>query len=95
MSEKPGATQSNGITSAITKLLSGDSGQKLIMALVVLAGGSNLLNTNSTARLNQDDLNRALQEIHALHQALDPMMNRQKTMADDVDKIEKHLEAKQ
>jgi hypothetical protein len=85
MSSPPG-----NISGAVTKLLAGDNGQKLIMALVILAGGGNLLNTSSNNKVDQSEIESAIKEVHELHDALDPIIKRQQEMFDDLNDIKMH-----
>ena len=87
----PPAQPSPTITSALAKFLSGDKGQLLIMGLVVLSGGGNLLTTSTSSRVNQDEVQRAVTEIHNLHDALAPIMDRQKQGMNDIAAIKKKL----
>jgi len=79
------------LMSAVTKLLNGDSGQKFLMGLVLLGGGSNLWNTSNSNRLGQEEIQRSLTEIHQLHDVLEPMLNRQKQMAEGIEDIKQAL----
>ena len=87
---KPPAPAPAGLGSSLTNLLAGENGQKLIMALVILAGGGNLISTDHSSRVSQADLQRAITEIHTVHEALEPMMSRQKEMSEHVKDLYEH-----
>jgi hypothetical protein len=48
----------------LTQLLAGDNGQKIVMALIVLAGGGNLWQGHQAEQENREDFNHAIAEIH-------------------------------
>ncbi len=68
----------NGI---LSKLLGegGDASVKLItLALVIVTGGGNLWATKETGRLGQQEAERAIKDLHDLHQELDDQVERSK-----------------
>jgi hypothetical protein len=79
--------QGGGIGAIVSNLLAGDSGQKILMLLVVLGGGSNILTTNSNSKVSQAEVKNAVEEIHHLHEALDPITDRQKRIEDMLKKL--------
>jgi hypothetical protein len=92
--QKPAARPpaSQNTVGAVTNFLSGDSGQKILMALVVLAGGGNIMNTNSASRLSQEEPQTAVKEIHELHDALNGMKSKQDQISKDVSAIRTTVE---
>jgi hypothetical protein len=87
MEDKKAEESPTTISAAVARLLSGDSGQKLLMALVVVAGGGNLWNTSNSNRISQEEIERALNEVHQLHDMLQPTLDRQKQMAEEITTI--------
>jgi hypothetical protein len=92
MDEGEPGKQKQNTANAITNFLSGDSGQKILMALVVLAGGGNIMNTNSASRLSQEEAQTAVRELHDLHDALNGMKSKQQQISDDVSTIRATVE---
>jgi hypothetical protein len=91
--QKPAAPMPpHNTVGAIANFLSGDSGQKLLMALVVIAGGGNILNTNSNSKVSQDEIKTTIQQVHDLHEELKPLKNRQEQIAKDVSSIKTTVE---
>ena len=77
----------NGI---LSKLLGegGDASVKLItLALVVVSGGGNLWATKDTGRLNREEAERAITELHDLHRQLSEQVQRSKQMEDMLEKL--------
>jgi hypothetical protein len=87
----PGSAPPAGqnVGAILSGFLAGDTGQKILMLLVVLGGGSNILNTNSASKVNQDEIKQAVEEIHHLHDALDPITDRQKRIEDLLNQMAK------
>jgi hypothetical protein len=52
----------------LTNLFKGENGQRLLMALVVLAGGGNLWQGHQAEVESREDFNRAISEIHKSRQ---------------------------
>jgi predicted Zn-dependent protease len=48
----------------LAQLLAGDNGQKIVMALIVLAGGGNLIQGHQAEKETREDFDRAIAEIH-------------------------------
>jgi len=87
------AEDSPTISSAVAKIINGDNGQKLLMALVLLSGGGNFWNTQNSNRLSQEEIQRSLIEIHQLHDVLQPMLDRQKQMDENITAIKNTVKA--
>jgi hypothetical protein len=58
--------QGNRSDGILTTLLKGDNGQKIVMALIVLAGGGNLWQGHQAEQETREDFDRAINEIHAI-----------------------------
>jgi hypothetical protein len=74
----------------LDKLLSagGDSTVKLItLALVVVSGGGNLLATHKAEQSTNKELDRAIAEIHQIHDAYMESVQRQKQMQQALEKL--------
>jgi cellobiose-specific phosphotransferase system component IIA len=70
----------------------GDTSVKLLtMALIVISGGGNFFATNNLSREEREDRDRAIREIHAVHDAIESALRRQKEMADTVDQLNRKL----
>ena len=68
--------------STLGKLLEGENLQKVIACLVIVAGGGNFLqNRVEDSKLNKE-LDRAVQEIHDLHDSYNKSVERQRGMED-------------
>jgi hypothetical protein len=77
-------------SSILGKLLGegGDASVKLItLALVVVSGGGNLWATKETGRLGHQEAERAITELHDLHQQLSDQVQRSKRMEDMLQKL--------
>jgi hypothetical protein len=90
--QKPAAPTPSNAVSLIANLLGGDNGQKLLMALVLLAGGGNILNTNNGNKVSQEEIQSTVKEVHELHAALDGMKSRQEQISKDVSSIKTTVE---
>jgi hypothetical protein len=66
------------MSKSLLDLLQGDNGQKILMALVVLAGGGNLWQGTSAEKENRADFDKAITEIHSIHGAYNESIDRQK-----------------
>lgn len=86
--EKP--KKNNGLLQTI--FASGDTTIKLVtMALVVVSGGGNFFATNNLSREERYERDRAIREIHALHERIESAFERQKDIADTLDQINRKL----
>jgi hypothetical protein len=70
----------NGFGRILSVLLTGENGQKLLMALVVLAGGGNFIQGHQAEEENRADFNRAINEIHAISDGYQAALETQKTL---------------
>jgi hypothetical protein len=78
----------------LTLLLSsgGDVSVKLItLGLVVVSGGGNFFATNSLSNQEREDRDRAIREIHAVHDSIFEAIKRQKELEDTLDDIKRRL----
>jgi hypothetical protein len=65
------------------------SGDKWVMiALIVVSGGSNWFKTQQTGSVNAEQIHRATQEIHDLYIRLNGMEDRQKEMLNKLNQME-------
>jgi cellobiose-specific phosphotransferase system component IIA len=90
--EQSTAPKKNGL---LTLLLSsgGDVSVKLItLALVVISGGSNLFATKSLSDQERHDRDRAIREIHELHDEFETAFKRQKQTTDMIEDLKSDLE---
>jgi hypothetical protein len=79
----------------LTLLLSsgGDTTVKLVtLALVVVSGGSNLFATKSLSDQERSDRDRAIREIHELHDEFETAFKRQKQTTDMIEDLKSDLE---
>ena len=79
--------RTNGI---LDKLLSngGDASVKLItLALIAVSGGGNLWATKENGRINHEEVNRAIAEMHDLHRELLDQVQRSKHIEDMLEKL--------
>ena len=90
MNDENGQPKKNGLLQLIFG--SGDTTVKLVtIALVVISGGGNFLATNNLSNQERDDRDRAVREIHDLHEALDTAFRRQKDIAEELEEINRKL----
>jgi hypothetical protein len=64
----------------LTQLLAGDNGQKIVMALIVLAGGGNLLQGHQAEKETREDFDRAIAEIHNIASGYKTALEKQKEL---------------
>jgi cell division protein FtsB len=86
------APKKNGL---LAMLLSsgGDTTVKLItLALVVVSGGSNLFATKSLSDQERLDRDRAIREIHELHDEFETAFKRQKQTTDMIEDLKSDIE---
>ncbi|HXB10667.1 MAG TPA: hypothetical protein VNZ45_01670 [Bacteroidia bacterium] len=69
-------------------MLKGENGQKIVMALVVLAGGSNLWQGHSNEKETREDLEKAVKEIHDINAGYMKALDKQQGMVDALKRIE-------
>lgn len=68
----------------------GDTTVKLVtLALVVVSGGGNFLQTKESGKTNSREVEQAIREIHDLHEQLTASIQRQKEMHDMIEKLSK------
>jgi hypothetical protein len=60
------------------KLLTAENIKTIAMTVVVMLSGGNLY----LGKVNEDDIKRSIIEIHAVHEQLEPMLDRQKRLED-------------
>jgi outer membrane murein-binding lipoprotein Lpp len=89
--QRPAAPTPPNAVGVLANLLGGDNGQKLLMALVLLAGGGNILNTNSNSKVSQEEIQSTVKEVHELHAALDGMRNKQNEMSENIKTIKEAI----
>lgn len=88
----PEPPKKNGL---LTLLLSsgGDTTVKLVtLALVVVSGGSNLFATKSLSDQERSDRDRAIREIHQLHDDFETAFKRQKQTTDMIEDLKSDFE---
>ena len=79
----------------LTLLLSsgGDTTVKLVtLALVVVSGGSNLFATKNLSDQERSDRDRAIREIHQLHDEFETAFKRQKQTTDMIEDLKNDIE---
>jgi hypothetical protein len=70
----------------------GDTTVKLVtLGLVVVSGGGNFFATNHLSREEREDRDRAIREIHSVHDAINDALRRQKEISDTVDQLNRKL----
>ncbi len=81
----------NGMVSLLGNLAaSGDNWVKMgIMAMIVISGGGNFLQTKQSAKATDHEVSQALREIHDLHEQLNASIQRQKEIRDLLEKLTK------
>jgi hypothetical protein len=87
----PEPPKKNGL---LTLLLSsgGDTTVKLVtLALVVVSGGGNFFATEQLSSQQRADRDRAIREIHQLHEDFETAFKRQKEILDALDDIKRRL----
>jgi hypothetical protein len=68
----------------LTNLFKGENGQRLLMALVVLAGGGNLWQGHQAEVESREDFNRAISEIHAISDGYQAALETQKRLEEQI-----------
>jgi hypothetical protein len=76
----PAQGKRNGPGGLLVTLLQGENGQKLLMALVVLAGGGNLWQGHQAEVETREDFARAISEIHAIANGYQTALETQKKL---------------
>lgn len=85
MNEKPAK---NGLSALAHLAGTGDNWVKLAtIALIIISGGSNWLETKIGNDFNAAEIQRATQEIHTLYPKLEEAIERQKRMQEAVDQL--------
>jgi hypothetical protein len=74
----------NGFGRILSVLLTGENGQKLLMALVVLAGGGNFIQGHNAEQENREDFNRAIGQIHAISDGYEAALETQKRLDEQI-----------
>jgi hypothetical protein len=70
----------------------GDVSVKLItLVLVVVTGGGNFFATNHLSNQEREDRDRAIREIHSVHDSIFEAIKRQKELEDTLDDIKRRL----
>ena len=81
MADEPKTDSKSESKEGLAGLLSGKDGwMKIGVILVVLSGGGNILATKQSADLNTTEINKAISEIHDIHDQLQASIERQKEM---------------
>lgn len=76
----------------LSSLLSAGNGtQKLLVALIVISGGGNFLQTRNAEQVATGEMDRTIAEVHDLHGALNEALNRQKRLEDSLERVKGDL----